>query len=119
MIWSRICRLLGLAAIAFIIICLFTPFPNFLARQLTVPSQPGSADAIVVLGSGMQSDGTLGPRSFRRAIHGIVLHQRGLARFLVFCGSSYRGNREAEVRAALARELGITPDVILTETRAL
>ncbi|MBI3454449.1 MAG: YdcF family protein [Candidatus Rokubacteria bacterium] len=77
--------------------------------------EPG--DAIVVLGAGgVRGDGTLSDSSLRRAIHGILLYQSGLAPLLVLSGpAGSEGPPEAEVRAALARRLGVPAEVILTE----
>jgi uncharacterized SAM-binding protein YcdF (DUF218 family) len=50
----------------------------------------------------------------RRLVHGIVLHRRGLAPLLVLSGVTPRvGPSEPEVRARLARELGVPSAVIL------
>jgi uncharacterized SAM-binding protein YcdF (DUF218 family) len=55
----------------------------------------------------------------RRAIHGILLLRKGLAPLLVFSGApGAYGVAEAEARAALARELGVPPEVILIEETA-
>jgi uncharacterized SAM-binding protein YcdF (DUF218 family) len=74
----------------------------------------------VVLGGGMEGDGALSTSSLRRTIHGITLFQRGFAPLLVFSGptSQPHGREEAEVRAEMARLLGVSPAAILTETTA-
>jgi uncharacterized SAM-binding protein YcdF (DUF218 family) len=76
--------------------------------------------AIVVLGGGMDGDGVLSTSSLRHAIHGIMLFQRGFAPLLAFSGPVSRplGREEAEVRAEMARLLGVSPAAILTETTA-
>jgi uncharacterized SAM-binding protein YcdF (DUF218 family) len=108
-------RLLGLAAVLLFIVAAFTPVPGRLTRHLAVTSQPGPAQAIVVLGAGVSTDGLLNSTSLRRALEGIVLHRRGLAPLLVLLGPVYRGTRpEAEVRADLARALGVASDAIVT-----
>lgn len=119
MSWGRICRLLGLAGVALFIASAFTPLPNLLSRWVATPSRLEPAEAIVVLGGGVQPDGVLSNGSLRRALLGIKLHRKGLASFLVFSGPAEdEGSVEAAVRAELARELGILPEVILTETKA-
>ncbi|MFQ5847107.1 MAG: YdcF family protein [Candidatus Methylomirabilales bacterium] len=115
--WARVCRLLGFVGVAFFFISAFTPVPNLLSRWFRAPSDLGPAEAIVVLGGGVRRDGTLSNSSLRRTLHGIVLHRAGLAPLLVFLGPARdEGQAEAEIRAELARKLGIAPGVILTES---
>src|SRR2546427_195102 len=56
-----VCRCLGAAAV---LVCLaaLTPLPNYLARSLQAEPRLGPADAIVVLGSGIE------PRAVRRIL---------------------------------------------------
>ena len=112
--WTNVWRLLGFAGVAFFFISAFTPVPNILSRWLGSPSQLEPAQAIVVLGGGVSPDGVLSNSSLRRAIYGILLYRKGLASLLVFSGAAGdEGPAEAEIRGALARELGISPAVIL------
>ena len=114
------CRALGFAGIIFFLAVAFTPLPNLLSRHWGTPSRPRPAEAIVVLAAGVRGDGALTDGSLRRALHGIGLHRKGLAPLLVFTGPSHaNGLSEAEIRAGLARELGTSPDAILTEPRGL
>jgi uncharacterized SAM-binding protein YcdF (DUF218 family) len=99
---GRICRLLGFAAIVSFLIIAFTPLPNRVGGWLYTPPRLGPAGAIVVLG---------GPESEHRAIQGILLYRQGLAPVLVFSGLP----PEVQTRETLARDLGLPPDVILTE----
>lgn len=115
----RVCRLLGLGGVVFFMISAFTPLPNILSRRMTTPSRPEPAQAIVVLGGGIHRDGMLSTSSLRRALHGISLHRKGLAPLLVFLGPARgAGPVEAEIRAELARGLGVSPAAILTVTEA-
>lgn len=74
----------------------------------------------MVLGAGVEPDGTLSDPSLRRAVYGITLARQGLAPLLVLLGGAPRdgGPPEASVRAALAQKLGLPPATILTETEA-
>jgi uncharacterized SAM-binding protein YcdF (DUF218 family) len=97
----------------------FTPLPSLLDRWSRVPSDIQPADAIVVLGSVVSADGTLSCDSLQRAIRGVVLQREGIAPLVVFSGVSFEGGAsEAEVRAKLARTLGVPSDAILTEAQA-
>lgn len=120
MSWTHACRLLGLAGVTLFLLIAYTPLPNLLSRELETPSHIEQAEAVVVLGSGHFPDGLLTDASLRRAIHGIVLHRKGLAPLLIFLGPAPYRNRpaEAEIRAVLARDLGVSPEAILTETKA-
>lgn len=90
-----------------------------MSRGLAVPSRIEPADAIIVLGSGVSEDGVLDSDSLSRVTQGIVLQRKGLAPLLVLSGPApQRGPAEAEVRAELARELGVPSSAILTEAGA-
>jgi len=116
---DHIFRLLGLVGVLSFITSAFTPLPNFLSRWSGSLSQVKPSDAVVVLGSALQPNGTLNNSSLRRTLHGIRLYQEGFAPVLVFLGSdSAEGFVEAKLRAELARGLGISADVILTEDGA-
>lgn len=115
----KLLRVLGLLSVLGILLSAYTPLPNVLARALATSSQIQPADAIVVLGASVYRDGTLSESSLRRAIQGIVLYHRGLAPVIVFSGTSYEGSPvEAEVRAALARQLRVPEKAIFMEPHA-
>ena len=117
--WARICRFLGLAGLVAFATSAFTPLPNILARWLSIPPRLERAEAIVVLGGKIEPDGELNNASLRRALHGIVLYREGLAPLLVFLGEERNGGvSEARVRANIAREMGVSPEVILREAGA-
>jgi uncharacterized SAM-binding protein YcdF (DUF218 family) len=98
----------------------FTPLADVLSRWLTKPPHLEFADAIVVLGAGgVRGNGTLTDTSLRRALHGIDLYRRGLAKTIVFTGPrNATGFAEGEVRATLAREMGIPRAAILVDITA-
>jgi uncharacterized SAM-binding protein YcdF (DUF218 family) len=118
---SRLLRVVGFAAIVLFAVAAFTPVPNILGSRLSVPMQAGSADAIVVLGGGLRGEGILEEASLRRTLQGILLFRRGLAPLLVLLGPSRTSDEppEAEIRAELARDLGVPSPAILTESRAM
>jgi uncharacterized SAM-binding protein YcdF (DUF218 family) len=118
---SRLIQILGLVTVVAFFLASFTPLPNVLNRWAGVPSQLQPAGAIVVLAAGMDVDGVLSNRSLQRAIHGIVLFQRGLAPLLAFSGPVQRqfGPEEAGVRGEMARLFGVPPSALVTEPTAL
>jgi uncharacterized SAM-binding protein YcdF (DUF218 family) len=117
--WHMI-RGLGIVTVVAFLLVSFTPLPSVLNQWAGVAAQLQPAAAIVVLGGGMEGEGALSTSSLRRTIHGITLFQRGFAPLLVFSGPTSRphGREEAEVRAEMARLLGVSPAAILTETTA-
>jgi uncharacterized SAM-binding protein YcdF (DUF218 family) len=112
-------QILGIVAVIGFLLTGFTPLPNVLNRWAGVAVSLQPAAAIVVLGAGMEGDGVLSTSSLRRAIHSIVLFQRGFAPLLAFSGpASGHSPEEAAVRAEMARLFGVSPSAILTETAA-
>jgi uncharacterized SAM-binding protein YcdF (DUF218 family) len=117
----RIIRYLGIVTVVGFLLVSFTPLPNVLNRWAGVSARLEPAAAIVVLGAGMDGEAVLSTGSLRRAIHGIMLFQRGFAPLLAFSGPASRplGREEAEVRAEMAHLFGVSPAAILIETTAL
>lgn len=98
----------------------FTPLPNLVSRWLGTAPRLEPSDAVVVLGNQLLPDGMLGANSVRRTVHGVGLYRRGFAPLLVLLGPSRPegGRTEAEVRAELARDLGVAAQGILTDGTA-
>ena len=109
------CRIAGAAGVAGFLLIAFTPLPNALDRWLTIPARIEPADAIVALAAGLNSDEILSNNSMRRALRGITLYKLGLAPLLALSGSpSQRSGRpEVEIRAQLARDVGIPPAALV------
>ena len=115
-------RAAGTLVVAFFLASIFTPVSSVLAYWTSVPPGVGPADAIVVLGAGGATPpGILDGPSLRKALYGIRLYRRGLARFLVLSGSPDEGGQRGEVslRMELARELGVPAEAIVAETSGL
>lgn len=106
------CRCLG-AAVVLVCVAALTPLPNDLAKALRPERRLDAADAIVVLGGGVEPDGALTPDSLLRVTEGIRLSRAGLAPLLVFSGRA-----EPEVAARLALDLGVPSEQIVTESGA-
>jgi uncharacterized SAM-binding protein YcdF (DUF218 family) len=118
-VWSRLCRLVGAVTLAAFAVAAFTPLAVWLVRAAPIEPGSGRADAIVVLGASVSSDGLLDGPSLRRALAGISAERQGRARTLVLLGCRDGNAIEADVRAQLARDLGVPADAILTEPRGL
>jgi uncharacterized SAM-binding protein YcdF (DUF218 family) len=114
---ARTCSALGALALLLIAALVFTPLPNRVARLCAEPARLGRAEAIVVLGGSFPAPGELGSSSLHRLVEGVRLYRQGLAPLLVLSGQpSEAGPSEAELRARLARELGVPPAAIRTTT---
>jgi uncharacterized SAM-binding protein YcdF (DUF218 family) len=109
-------RALGALVLAVFLAGAFTPLANALHARLMVPARLERAQAIVVLGAGVSTLGTLSDSSLRRALFGIELQRRGLAPHLVLLGPTTGDVDEAVIRAALARSLGVRADALVLVT---
>ena len=108
------CRVLGAIVLSGLAAATLTPLPERLASRYGERPRLEPADAIIVLGSGLVQ-GSLGDPSLQRVILGIHLQRRGLAPLLVVTGETPpAGPSEPEIRAGLARDLGVPPAAIVT-----
>jgi len=108
------CRLLGAAAILAFAVIAFTPAVEWLAVRYAEPARIERADAIVVLGGAFGPGEWLDASSLSRLVEGMRLYRRGLAPLLVLSGGTPRvGPPEPEIRARLARDLGLPDSAIL------
>jgi uncharacterized SAM-binding protein YcdF (DUF218 family) len=118
-VWERLIRLLGASIVVVFLAVAFTPLSNVVAGRLAITENLKSAnpaDAIVVLGGGLLRNGVLNQESLRRTVRGIELYKQGVAPLLVLLGPSRLDETEpteAEVRAKLARAVGIPTDAII------
>jgi uncharacterized SAM-binding protein YcdF (DUF218 family) len=112
--WNRIAATIGMIVIVSFLLAAFTPIVNMLSRAVTVQAVLAPSDAIVILGSGLMSDGTLNYSSLGRLVFGMRLYKQGLAPLLILSGPP-RANTapESTVRAEIATELGIPASAIL------
>jgi uncharacterized SAM-binding protein YcdF (DUF218 family) len=118
--WTRLIQWVGLAGIGLFFVVTFSPLPNVLFQWSSVASDIQPADAIVVLGAAVETDGTLSPESLARTVRAITLYRDGRAPLIVFSGpANGEGPSEARMRSELARGLGVPSGAILTETSAL
>jgi uncharacterized SAM-binding protein YcdF (DUF218 family) len=95
----------------------YTPLPQLIAKPLVLQDTPGAADAIVVLGAGVDPACAPDLHSMRRTIHAARLFKKGKAPLVLFTGGTPPGRScaIADVMAGFARELGVPPESILVE----
>jgi uncharacterized SAM-binding protein YcdF (DUF218 family) len=118
--WNRFARTLGIGLIVVLLISAFTPLWNRAGRAVAPAADIGSAEAIIVLASGMAGEMTLDDESLRRTAEGVRLYQQGLAPLIVFSGGVTVNDTlsESEIRAKFARDVGIPAEAILLEKTA-
>jgi uncharacterized SAM-binding protein YcdF (DUF218 family) len=76
-------------------------------------------DAIIVLGTPANPDGTPSPEQRERTLEGIREYKEGIAPHLIFTGAAAHNQFvEAHVMAVLALSQGVPPDAVIEEDRA-
>lgn len=109
----RVCRILGAVVLGVLALAALTPASERLAARYAQQPHLAPADAVIVLGGGFRL-WSLGDPSLQRLVHGVRLQRRGLAPLLVLSGEAPAvGPSEPEVRAQLARTLGVPPAAIV------
>lgn len=79
-----------------------------------------AAEAIVVLGAGVEADGRPSDATRARIQHGVRLHEAGYAPLLVVSGGERVGPpAEADVMGAWALAAGVSPEALLVENQSL
>lgn len=112
-------RLAGGTALALFAALAFTPLPNLVYRRVVPSPAIEPAQAIIVLGAGVD-DGVLSDMSLRRTVSGVALFRQGLAPLIVMLGPGRRGQLgEAETRARLAAEMGVPAGAVIVDPRGL
>lgn len=79
---------------AVILITMFTPLANLLAKPLIVKPSLQKADLIIVLGGGAYRNGSLGRSSNERLLKGLLLYKEGYAPKVLFSGGTISGRLE-------------------------
>jgi uncharacterized SAM-binding protein YcdF (DUF218 family) len=75
-------------------------------------------DAIIILGSKIDSDGTPSPNLLSRVTEGVREYERGVAPRIIVTGGKTSAYTEAEVMARLARAQGVPDSAIVKESQA-
>lgn len=121
---------LVLLATLLLLVLSFPPFANALTYSVEsrVPAPDADVlstlDVIVVLGGGgfpsggFRTEAELSDRSYPRLYHGVRLFQQGHATVIAFSGGEIREGkeREAEIMKAMALQMGVPAEKIITET---
>jgi len=115
---TRLLRWIGSITLCALAITSFSPLANYISAQYGVSEMIAPADAIIVLGANLNPNGTLSSTSLFRAVKGITCFGRRLAPLLFLLGTATQSGNESEVRASLARTLGVPDFAIITEARA-
>jgi uncharacterized SAM-binding protein YcdF (DUF218 family) len=77
---------------------------------------PGPADVVIVLGGGLEADGSPGRTTLQRVRAGVRLWRAGIAPLVLFSGGCRRaGVSEAESMARVAEREGVPRDRVLLE----
>ena len=93
------------------------PVVERLSSGLLLPNTPGSAQAIVVLGGGIDPKCSPGFAMLRRTLLGIHLYKRQRAPLLTFSGGMDESScPEATIMASIARDMGVPDDALVLET---
>ncbi len=110
-------RLLPAAAggAALTVLLLFSPFYRLLAAPLTLKTPLTSADAIVVLGGGVDREGNPGESTVERVRYGAALYKEEFAPVLVLSTGKVDRFNEARVMQSLALSLNVPQRAILLE----
>lgn len=114
-----------------LLLVMYTPAANYMARPLVVAERLGRADLIVVLGGGIYRNGDLSAQSKERLIKGLVTLRDGYAPRILFSGGAFsgpvgrtvhtlsggavkrrRGAHEAEAMKDTALRLGLPAEAI-------
>lgn len=113
-------RLRRIALIAFGIWLILAIALGIVVNVYGMTDRAAPADVIVVLGSGVNLDGSPGPAQIRRASHAAELWKAGFAPAII-CAGGYPGLSkfsEAHACAQLLRASGVPADVIVLEERS-
>jgi uncharacterized SAM-binding protein YcdF (DUF218 family) len=71
-----------------VVVVIFTPLANYMARPLIVDMELSEVDLIVVLGGGAYRNGILSGASNERTLHALRLYKAGLSPRVIFVGAS-------------------------------
>lgn len=111
----------GGITILVVFVMLYLPLTQHkLTEVLTIEEELRFAEAIVVLGGGLGSDGNPKISTLERIDYGVFLFKVGFGDYLILSGGvKANGQVEAEVMYKIALDKGISPEKLLKEGRSL
>src|SRR3989337_622213 len=81
------------------LVVMFTPLANVLARPLVMEPDVKKSDLIIVMGGGAYPNGVLGEASGERFLAGILLYKEGFGKKEFFAGGSITGASKKIIHA--------------------
>ena len=94
------------------VVVMFTPIANYMARPLTVPMELREVDLIAILGGGAYRNGILSGASGERLLHGLRLYKSGLAGKVIFVGGSVLDPTQKISETVEGGKAAHTPDIV-------
>lgn len=109
----------ALALITAAAVLFLSPLYQVLAIPLLVSDPVAGADAIVVLGGGVNPQGDPSPSTTERVLYGVGLWKEGFSPTLLLSTGSPNGVSEARAMRRVALALGVPDEAILLEDRSV
>ncbi len=103
-----------------VLLIAFTPLTEYMLKPLLIKAEVRKADAIVVLGGGVDRGRYLTLESSHRLVRGVQLYSEGMAPKIVFSGGVVpkAGVAEGAVLAQEAKRLSVPTDHIIIENKS-
>lgn len=107
-------------AVLVVFVILYLPFTQHkLTKILSVEEELLFAEAIVVLGGGLRSDGSPEISTLERTNYGLFLLKAGFGNYLILSGGVKASDRvEADEMYKIALDKGVSPETLLKEGRS-
>ena len=93
----------------------FSPTFMYLAKPLAVASPLTRADAIVILGGGVEKDGRPTRGTLERTLYGVSLYNQGLAPTVILSTGLAKHFNEARLMSEIARAEGVPEQALILE----
>jgi glycosyltransferase involved in cell wall biosynthesis/uncharacterized SAM-binding protein YcdF (DUF218 family) len=97
------------------VVATFSPTFMYLAKPLVVASLLTRADAIVVLGGGVEKDGRPTRSTLERTRYGVALYRQGLAPTIILSTGLAKYFNEARLMSEIARAEGVPEQALILE----
>ncbi len=105
--------LIGVLLVA--VVATFSPTFVYLARPLAVASPLTRADAIVILGGGVEKDGRPTRGTLERTLYGVSLYRQGFAPTIILSTGLAKYFNEARLMSEIARAGGVPEQALILE----